>query len=64
MFSTLSEAPAAAQHTPSGGSANMSFTFCRSITYRLASLQPHGNLSTMEIPREQKSEGCVMRIQP
>jgi hypothetical protein len=47
VLSTLSRAPVAAQHTPSEGTANILFTFCRSITYRLASLKPHGNLSTM-----------------
>ncbi len=58
----LSRAPVAAQRMPSGGTANILFTFCRS-TYRLASLKPHGNLSTMVIPRKRKLEGWVMQIQ-
>jgi hypothetical protein len=63
MLSTLSRAPVAAQRMPSGGTANILFTFCRSITYHLASLKPHGNLSTVVIPRKRKLEGCVMQIQ-
>ncbi len=54
----------AAQHTPSGGTANILYTSCRSITYRLASLKPLGNLSTVVIPRKRTLEGCVMQILP